>query len=685
MNFEKRAARPAQGAIAHGSGLPGRPTAERCGWNVSANNSVDLKTLFESEEFEREFLYDGPLGPDYAPQGTHLRLWAPTALRVSVNLYRQGDGGFCIGTLPMERREKGTWTLYLPGDKHGLYYTFTVQTEEGTRETGDPYARAAGVNGVRSMIVDLKRTDPPGWAQDHRPQIPAARRVIWEVSVRDFSQDPDSGVPRRWQGKYLAFTLNSATLEGGSACPTGLNHLKRLGVSHVQLMPVFDFGSIDEAKPLRRQYNWGYDPTNYNLPEGSYSTDPFHGEVRIKEFKQMVQAIHRAGMGVVMDVVYNHTYRYENVLNDTVPYYFFRQNEDGTFSNGSGCGNEFASERSMAQRYLIDSVLYWAKEYHIDGFRFDLMGLYDVETMNLLRAELDKLPGGEEILMYGEPWQGGLSQLHRYEANKNNLQMLSERIGIFCDDTRDAIKGSCFEARTPGYVQGRPGGFWDIGAAVAAWCRSDRLSPRAPSQIISYVSAHDNFTLWDKLMLVRYKKPDFTANDTIALAQNRLAAGIYLTCMGTPFMQAGEEFARTKKGVGNSYRSPAALNQLDWKRASHYRGLVDYYRGLIALRSAFPRLGAGDMSSANAIEFFSLEPPLVGWQLDAVPGDGAAWPTLLVFYNPTENYKTVPLPPGEWRLLCDGISSSLWRGEVLTRQNKTSLLPYSATILGRWA
>ena len=384
----------------------------------------------------------------------------------------------------------------------------------------------------------------------------------------------------------------------------------------------------------------------------------------------MVQAIHQAGMGVVMDVVYNHTYRYENVLNGTVPYYFFRQNEDGSFSNGSGCGNEFASERPMARRFLIDSVLYWAREYHIDGFRFDLMGLYDVDTMNLLRAELDKLPGGEEILMYGEPWQGGQSQLHRYEANKNNLSMLSERIGVFCDDTRDAIKGGCFDARTPGYVQGKPGGFWDIGAAVAAWCRSDRLSPRAPSQIISYVSAHDNFTLWDKLMLVRYKKPDFMTNDTIALAQNRLAAGIYLTCMGTPFMQAGEEFARTKKGQGNSYRSPASLNQLDWKRASQYRGLVDYYRGLLALRAAFPRLGSGNREDADAIRFFSLEP--------------ACWSSLLVFYNPTENYKSVSLPEGEWRLLSDGISSSLWRGELVTRSGRVSLLPYSATILGRW-
>ncbi len=650
---------------------------------MSANNPKVLRTLFESDAFNEQNYYDGPLGPDYTPEGTHLRLWAPTAQRVSVNLYRRGDGKGTIGSLRMTRHERGVWSIYLPGDQHGLYYTFTVEVSGTARETADPYARAAGVNGARSMVVDLSRTDPDGWQQDRRPDIPPARRVIWEVSVRDFSQDNAGGFKKAWQGKYLAFTQTGTTVDGDS-CPSGLNHLRRLGVSHVQLMPVFDFGSVDESRPLRRQYNWGYDPTNYNVPEGSYSTDPYHGEVRINEFKQMVAALHNAGLGVVMDVVYNHMYRVENPLNDTVPYYFFRQNPDGSLSNGSGCGNEFASERPMARRYLIDSVLYWAREYHIDGFRFDLMGLMDVETMNALRSALDELPGGRNILLYGEPWQGGASMLRRYEANKNNLQMLDERIAVFCDNTRDAIKGNCFDARDPGYVQGKNGAFWDIGAAVAAWCCSDQLSPRAPSQIISYVSAHDNFTLWDKLMMVRYKKPDFYANDTIILAQNRLAAGIYLTCMGTPFMQAGEEFARTKKGNGNSYRSPASLNQLDWKRAAKYRSLVDYYRGLIALRAAFPRFGAQDRASCDAIRFFSLEEPLEGWQMPSAPGDGARWSRVLVFYNPTDVCHAVPLPAGNWRLLCDGLSSSLWRGDIILRRDKSVLLPYSTTIFGLW-
>ena len=649
---------------------------------MAAKTPAQWKTLFENVPFHRENYYTGPLGPDYTPGGTCLRLWAPTAEAVTVTLYHKGDGGAVLGTEPLVRGAHGVWSVWLPGEQHGRYYTFAVTVDGITRETGDPYARAAGVNGVRSMIVDLARTAPSGWERDVRPNIPPAQRAVWEVSVRDFSQDAASGVRPAWRGKYMAFTQQGTTLHGDGIHPTCLNYLKRLGVKYVQLMPIFDFGSVDEAKPLLRQYNWGYDPTNFNVPEGSYSTDPTRGEVRIRECREMIAALHAAGIGVVMDVVYNHTYRTENPLNNTVPYYFFRQNPDGSFSNGSGCGNEFASERPMARRYLIDSILYWAKEYHIDGFRFDLMGLYDAESINAVRAALDALPGGREILLYGEPWQGGASQLHQYEANKANLAMLNERVGIFCDDTRDAIKGGCFDAREPGYVEGKPGSFWDIGAAVAAWCRSDRLPPHAPSQIVSYVSAHDNFTLWDKLLCVRYEKPEFTARDTVALAQNRLAAGIYLTSFGLPFMQAGEEFARTKKGVSNSYRSSPTLNRLDWNRAEQYHALVDYYRGLLALRAAFPRLGSTDRHAPEALQFFALEQPLVGWTLPAVWGDGAAWNALCVFYNPTETACTVPLPAGRWKLLSNGTSSSLWRGQSRIFTGNAPLAPYSATVFG---
>ena len=603
------------------------------------------RALYESARFARETTYNGPLGPEYTPAGTRLRLWAPTAEQAAVNLYRKGHDSSCIGTLPLQRGPQGVWSIWLPGDQHGHYYTFTVTVDGVARETGDPYARAGGLNGLRSMIVDLARTAPAGWERDVRPVIPPARRSVWEVSVRDFSQDAASGVRPAWRGKFLAFTQTGTTLHGDGIHPTCLNYLKRLGVGYVQLMPIFDFGNVDEAKPLLRQYNWGYDPTNYNFPEGSYSTDPARGEVRVRECKEMIAALHAAGIGVIMDVVYNHMYRYENVLNNTVPDYFFRQNENGSLSNGSGCGNEFASERPMARKYMIDSLLYWAQEYHIDGFRFDLMGLYDVDTMNAARAALDALPGGRDILMYGEPWQGG-------------------------------------GAREPGYVEGRPGSFWDIGGAVAAWCRSDRLPPHAPSQIVSYVSAHDNFTLWDKLLCVRYERPEFTASDPVALAQNRLAAGIYLTSFGLPFLQAGEEFARTKKGVGNSYRSSPALNRLDWARAGQYHALVDYYRGLLALRAAFPRLGTTDRHAPEALQFFSLEQPLVGWTLPAAPGDGAWWRALCVFYNPTDTSRVVPLPAGQWKLLSNGTSSSLWRGESRTYERKALLMPYSATVFG---
>ena len=649
---------------------------------MNTRTPADWKALFESDAFAQQNTYTGPLGVEYTPAGTRLRLWAPTARQVYVNLYRRGDGGVCIGSLPLEKRGQGLWSVYLPGDQHGRYYTYTLHAGDTSWEAADPYARAAGVNGKRSMIADFARIDPPGWLHDHRPNIPASHRSVWEVNVRDFSQDPASGVRPAWRGKYLAFAQQGTTLHSDGIHPTCLNYLKRLGVSYVQLMPIFDFGSVDESRSLTRQYNWGYDPAHFNIPEGSYSTDPTRGEVRIRECREMIAALHAAGIGVVMDVVYNHTYRTENPLNNTVPYYFFRQNPDGSFSNGSGCGNEFASERPMARRYLIDSILYWAKEYHIDGFRFDLMGLYDAESINAVRAALDSLPGGRDILLYGEPWQGGASQLHRYEANKANLAMLNERVGIFCDDTRDAIKGGCFDAREPGYVEGKPGSFWDIGGAVAAWCRSDHLPPHAPSQIVSYVSAHDNFTLWDKLLCVRYEKPEFTARDTVALAQNRLAAGIYLTSFGLPFMQAGEEFARTKKGVGNSYRSSPALNRLDWNRAEQYHALVDYYRGLLALRAAFPRLGSTDRHAPEALQFFALEQPLVGWMLPAVWGDGAAWSALCVFYNPTDTACTVSLPAGQWKLLSDGTSSSLWRGASRVFTNKTTLAPYSATIFG---
>ena len=637
----------------------------------------------QPDSFDR---YPGYYGSDleltYTPQRSVFTLWAPTADKVRLNLYASGEGGEPEERLEMRPSDDGTWRVAAERDLKGTFYTFQIEKEgKWLDETPGIWAKAVGVNGDRAAVIDLRETDPEGWEADRAPELKMYSDIIlYELHHRDFSVAPDSGIENK--GKFLALTETGTKTPQGEA--SGLDHLKELGVTHIHILPSFDYATVDEARLNDKTYNWGYDPKNYNVPEGSYSTDPADPAARIREFKQMVQSLHRNGMRIVLDVVYNHTASVEHSnFNLTVPGYFYRHNADGSYSDASGCGNETASERAMVRHYIVESVKFWAKEYHIDGFRFDLMGLYDVETMNLLRAELDQLPGGRNILMYGEPWQGGVSALHRYEANKNNLAMLNERIGIFCDNTRDAIKGGCFDAREPGYVEGKPGSFWDIGAAVAAWCRSDRLPPHAPSQIVSYVSAHDNFTLWDKLLCVRYEKPEFTAADGTALAQNRLAAGIYLTCMGMPFMQAGEEFARTKKGQGNTYRSSPSLNRLDWKRAAQFHGLVDYYRGLLGLRAQFPRLSASDAASPAAIKFFSLVQPLVGWTLPAAPGDSAAWRALCVFYNPTEEENRVRLPDGQWKLLSDGVSSALWKGPSRVCGGEVTLLPYSATIFGQ--
>ena len=487
------------------------------------------------------------------------------------------------------------------------------------------------------------------------------------------------GMAGQVHGLYPAGT----TLHGDGIHPTCLNYLRRLGVKYVQLMPIFDFGSVDEAKPLLRQYNWGYDPTNYNVPEGSYSTDPTRGEVRIRECREMIAALHAAGIGVVMDVVYNHMYRNENPLNDTVPCYFFRQNEDGSFSNGSGCGNEFASERPMARRYMIDSILYWAQEYHIDGFRFDLMGLYDVETINAVRAALDTLPGGRDILMYGEPWQGGGSQLHRYEANKANLAMLNDRIGIFCDDTRDTIKGGCFNAREPGYVEGRPGSFWDIGGAVAGMVpQRPSAAPRAqPDRELCFRPRQLHPVGQAAAGAVR--KAGVHGGRQHSPCPEPAGGGHLPDQLRPAFPAGGRGVCPHQKREGQQLplfacAEPAGLGA--GRKIPCAGGLLPRPAGAAGKVSAAfqhrpPRAGC--------LHFFSLEQPLVGWLLPAQWGDGAAWQALCVFYNPTDASGTVPLPVGRWQMLSDGISSSLWRGPARVCEHEAVLMPYSATIFGQ--
>ena len=552
-----------------------------------------IKQTKYGEYFDELYRYDGgDLGCLCTGERAVFKLWSPEAQRVELSLYRDDVSG-AYKVLPLARGDRGVWSAAVEGDLHGVYYDYAVWTDGVRRSTADPYAVACGRNGVRSMAADLSRTDPEGWAEDRAPAA-QPEQIIYELHVKDFSFDPDSGVPAPYRGKFKAFSWRDG--EGG--LPVCMRHLKELGVTHVQLLPIFDFGSVDETGG-GGQFNWGYDPVNYNVPEGSYATDPSDGAVRIRECKEMIQALHRNGLRVVMDVVYNHTYRADSWLERSAPGYYYRRNKDGSLSDGSACGNDIAAGRSMVDNYIVNSVLYWVREYHIDGFRFDLMGLLTVELMNRIRSELDAAFGPGEKLMYGEPWRARESPMEpgTRPVLKNALALLHPDVGVFCDLTRDAIKGDAFLERSPGFVNGGEGLEQDILRAVAGW-REGRgeYTPRSCSQIINYVSAHDNFTLWDKLVMCLDVNGDGAGPADMdglredVLAQNKLAAFICFTCQGRLFLQAGEEFGRTKLGEGNSFRSPPELNMLRWERARRFEGLTDYYRELIRLRKSMPGL-----------------------------------------------------------------------------------------------
>lgn len=630
-------------------------------------------------------VYDGSdLGAVWQPSRTTFRLWAPTADAVTLCRYATGTdaepGAAFLGRTDLQRAEQGTWLAVLDGNLRGQYYQYELHFPDGhTTTAADPYARAAGANGERSMVLDLPGTEPDGWQQDRRPAVSPHAVSVWETHVADFSADPRCGVPEPLRGKFLAFTADGTTLDGDGLHPTCLNYLKRLGVSHVQLQPIFDFATVDETAP--GGYNWGYDPLNYNVPEGSYATDPFHGEVRVRECRAMITALHQAGLGVVMDVVYNHTYFANSWMERIVPGYWDRRWENGALTNGSGCGCDLATERAMVRKYLVDSCVYWAREYHLDGFRFDLMAVLDVETMNAIRAALDALPGGREILMYGEPWQGGSTRMEdgAVPANKAAAGLLDARIGFFCDDTRDAIKGGVFSAGDAGYVNGGSRRGYDILHAISAW-RSGAagFTPQRPGQVVQYVSVHDNYTLWDKLKLTADRgRARYEVIDPDLLAQNRMAAGIYMTCQGMPLLLSGEEFARTKRGRPNTYKGPLALNQLDWGRAAQLSELVRYYRGLLAIRRAYPELSGEDGAEPCLL-------PLPGWLIGFVPErEGETTPgRLVIYYNPERTVQQVELPAGSWRCLCDGRSASADPfGPVLS--GTVLLEPVSVTILCR--
>lgn len=625
-----------------------------------SRSALDWKKEFDSNDFEELYYYDGDdLGCTLKNRTTIFKVWAPTAKSVEVNIFKSGNPWMqdLVETHKMKKREHGVWSIHVKENLEGFYYTYLVNVDGKMTETQDVYTKACGVNGKRSMILDLSKTNPEGWEKDSFHYPAEILPVLYELHIRDFSYDENSGVPEEYRGKYKAFTCKNTSLEGKGEKPTCLSYLKELGISHVHLLPTFDYNTVDESRSDIDQFNWGYDPANYSVPEGSYSTDPFHGEVRVREFKEMVQSLHKAGIGVVMDVVYNHTYSCDSCFQKTVPYYYYRLNEDGTFSNGSGCGNETASERKMYRKYMIDSICHWAKEYHIDGFRFDLMGLHDVETMNEIRAALDQLPNGKNILMYGEPWTGGMSAISKdaQPAVKMNCDKLHHRIAFFNDDTRDVIKGSVMGSKAKGFVNGCPHLYEEIKSSVLAWCDGARgYKPHNQGQVISYVSAHDNWTLWDKLNYTMKDKPDFAAHEEDILHLNKFAAGIYMTSLGNVFLQAGEEAARTKYGNGNSYNAPSNLNQLDWKRMHEYKELTDYYKGMLKIRKQFSAFWSRDTKVQDLIEFHYKEEGLVVFSIDRMT-EHEHWCKLWVSYSTKDDIEILDVPKGRRFLMSDGI------------------------------
>lgn len=621
------------------------------------DTKIDIKKLskeYASHYFKEKFHYaKNDLGATLEENGTTFKVWSPIATEVVLNLYESGDLNTpSFAQYKMKREEQGVFTYKLNRRLENIYYTYTVTALGETHETGDVYARASGVNSHRSMVVDLEKTNPEGWDKDSFYYDSQRQPIIYELHIKDFSHDEKSGIPKAHRGKYLAFTYTDSCYEGDTQKPTCLAYLKSLGITHVHILPMYDFGSIDETESISDSFNWGYDPVNYNVPEGSYATDAHRGDVRIREMKQMIQALHEAGIGVIMDVVYNHTYKADSYFQKTVPYYYYRLDEEGNFSNGSGCGNETASERSMFRKYMIDSVMYWAKEYHIDGFRFDLMGLHDTETMNQIRENLNTLEGGESILMYGEPWAAEKPQMDagHIPADKSHLNSLSSQIAIFSDNTRDAIKGSVFLEKDGGYINGTPTLTEEISEGVGAFCTSETVDAYLPRQIISYISAHDNFSFYDKLVLSLKEVEDYKEADLDLVQINKLGAAIILTCFGGSFMQAGEEFARTKQGIGDSYNSPAEINKLDWKWAYDNKDLMDFYKGLIAFRKNTPALMNKEAIVSEHLHFVTQKALNVVSFIIKDKGQE----DVFVAYNPMEEKAILTLPEGKWEVICDG-------------------------------
>ncbi len=621
-----------------------------------AKDAVPTK-VFDSPAFKERYTYEGDdLGAVLTETGTRFKVWAPTANRVQLKLYEAGNGGDAFETIDMERGEQGVWSAETATGA-GTYYTYLVNTSAGEQEAVDPYARAVGVNGDRGMVADLDATDPEGFAGDrYYDGINAYNEaVIWEVHVRDFSNKLASS---QYPGKYLAFTEKGLKNSSGEAA--GIDYLADLGVTHVHLQPVYDFATVDESKE-GTGFNWGYDPKNYNAPEGSYSTDPFHGEVRIKEFKQMVQALHENGMGVVMDVVYNHTYSADSCLNRIVPYYYYRYDGMGKLSNGSGCGNETASERPMMRKYIVDSVRYWAEEYHVDGFRFDLMALHDTDTMQAVEQAVHAV--NPKAIIYGEGWTGGttplMEPLRASQANIRKVTASEGAIGavsVFNDSIRDGLKGSVFDAKEKGYVSGKvsKGNAENVIFGLTGGIKSKAVSWYVKNNgVINYMSCHDNHTLFDRLLS---SNPDDSLE--ARLRMNRFGISIIMIGRGTPFFLAGEELLRTKNGDSNSYNSGDEVNNIRWDElaaGTDTMAMRDFYRSLIAMRKANPFLTKAELTCTvgreNAIEVLYTE-------------DEKAVAYALV--NPSGSTFTQALPEGNWTVLMQNETVSPEGGETVS-------------------
>ena len=605
-------------------------------------------------ESQASAAYNTPdLGCTYSPSSTTFKTWSPDATAVKVKLYKTGSdaeaGSGVIGEYQMTKDSStGIWSYTLSGDHKNEYYTYIVSVKGKTNETQDVYSKAVGVNGNRTMIVDLDSTDPDGWNSDkHVVFQNAGEAVVWEVHVRDFSASDTSGVSYENKGKYLGFTEGGTTLNGQTGeISTGIDYLVEQGINCVQLMPVYDFQSVDETSPSATNRNWGYDPQNYNAPEGSYSTNPYDGNVRIKEFKQMIQALHDRNISVVMDVVYNHTFNTSSSFEKTAPGYYYRMN-GGTFSNGSGCGNETASDKRMYRKYMIESVKYWAEEYHIDGFRFDLMGLHDVTTMNEIRAGLDGLGSdGSKILMYGEPWTGGdtLNPDPIFSWQGTGISRLNSRVGAFGDQYRDAIKGDT-DGKGKGFVQGNTD---DNNYNVCLGVQGQpykATAPKGPAQAISYADAHDNLIMWDKIVKSNGGS-DYTGTNASYQRQMKEIYTLLLTSQGIPFMTAGSEFGRTKNGDHNSYKSPDSINAIDWSRVKAMSGLASYYKGLLQIRKNYTPLHS---SSIVKPTFQSQMGDVVAYTY--TNNKAAEWKYLSVLVNGGSQAWEITLPTSNWTIV----------------------------------